>query len=152
MKTRSAPNSRGAGSPPVVLDPPRLRDPLLLNQRISLAHHPAAGDRGPQAVDLDDQTACAAVRAHRATGPVGQNDGGVGDAAPARLDDPDRLTRNGGDGASALEAVGQQLLGEFRMNMNGDLRHDPLLVLTYSLARTQKCAARSGFGASEFKS
>ena len=101
--------------------------PLGLPFRLRLADDAAAGDRGAGRVDLDDEAARAAPRAHRATHPVGQGDGRIGDAATAGLDDADRLSRQGGDGASALDAVGQQLLGEFGMNMNCDLRHDGLL-------------------------
>ena len=45
----------------------------------------------------------------------------------ALLLNTDRLPRQRGDGASALDAVSKQLFGEFWMKMDGDLRHDGLL-------------------------
>jgi hypothetical protein len=52
------------------------------------------------------------------------------------LDDAYRLARQGRNAAGAIVAAGQQLLCEFGMNMNRDLRHDELLTLTNSATAT----------------
>ncbi len=72
---RPAPRMRRLCLSTVLFQPPRLLDTLAFPFRLRFADDATARDHRPRAVDFENKTACAAVRAHGAAGPLGRTTG-----------------------------------------------------------------------------